>query len=146
MPKKPPVRTLMNSEHVKVSKTLHKSAPQYFCHIFRSLCTEICSKNFVSVVSEIFRLFLNILTRNDKYSVLVKASVWHNQFKCFYLRIIKNFLNFFSISRIYIKLLILSKKDKSGRLIVSEIIDCKNWGYFNAKKAPCHNTYLQSTC
>ena len=75
MPKKPRVRTLMNSEHVKVSKTLHISAPQYFCHIFRSLLTEISSKNFVSVVSEIPRLFVDILTPNDKYSVSAKASV-----------------------------------------------------------------------
>ena len=95
MHKKPCVRTLMNSEHVKVSKTLHKSAPQYVCHIFRSFCMEICSKNFVSVVSEIFWHYVNILTPNDKYSVSVKASVWHNQFKCYYLRIIKNFLKFF---------------------------------------------------
>ena len=34
MPKKPHVRTLMDSQHVKVSETLHKSAWQYFCHIF----------------------------------------------------------------------------------------------------------------
>ena len=95
MPKKPNVRTLMNSKHVKVSKILHNSALQFFCHIFWSLCNEIWSKNFVSVVSEIFRLFVNILAPNDKYSVSVKASVWRNQFKCYYLRIKKNFLNFF---------------------------------------------------
>ena len=34
MPKKPGVRTLIDSEHVKGSETLHKSARQYFCHIF----------------------------------------------------------------------------------------------------------------
>ena len=95
MPKKPNIGTLIHSKHVKVSKTLHKPAPLYFCHIFRSLCTEIWSENFVSVVSEIFRLFVNILAPNDKYSVSVKARVWRNQFKCYYLRIKKNFLNFF---------------------------------------------------
>ena len=95
MPKKPRVRTLMNSKYVKVSETLHKSAPQYFGYIFWSLCTEICSKNFVSVVSEICKLFVKILTPNDKYSVLVKASVWRNQFKCYYLITKKYFLQFF---------------------------------------------------
>ena len=95
MSKKPIVRTFMNSKHVKVCQTLHKSAPQYFCHIFWSLCNEIWSENFLSVVFEIFRLFVNILTPNGKYSVSVKASVWRNQFKCYYLRIKKNFLNFF---------------------------------------------------
>ena len=34
MPKKPRIRTLMDSKHVKVSKTLYKTARQYFCHIF----------------------------------------------------------------------------------------------------------------
>ena len=34
MPKKPSVRTFMDSEHVKGSETLHKSARQYFYHIF----------------------------------------------------------------------------------------------------------------
>ena len=95
MPKKLCVRTLMNSEYVEVSKKFHKSAPRYFCHIFRSLCTEICSKNFVSVVPEILRLFVNTLTPNDTYSVSVKANVWHNQFKWYYLIIKKYFFHFF---------------------------------------------------
>ena len=34
MPKRPRVITLMNSQHVKGSETLLKSARQYFCHIF----------------------------------------------------------------------------------------------------------------
>ena len=34
MPKKALVRTLMDSEHVKGSERLLKSARQYFCHIF----------------------------------------------------------------------------------------------------------------
>ena len=33
-PKKPHVRTLMDSQHVKESETMHESARQYFCHIF----------------------------------------------------------------------------------------------------------------
>ena len=34
MPKKPRVRTLMDSQHVKGSERLLKSARQYFCHFF----------------------------------------------------------------------------------------------------------------
>ena len=34
MPKKPLIRTLMDSQHVKRSERLLKSARQYFCHIF----------------------------------------------------------------------------------------------------------------
>ena len=71
MPKKPHVRTLMDSQHVKVSETLHKSAWQYFCHIFWSLWKKIISKNSVLVVSEILRRFVNILSRDDKYSLSV---------------------------------------------------------------------------
>ena len=35
------VRTLMDSQHVKRSETLLKSAQQYFCHIFWSLWRKI---------------------------------------------------------------------------------------------------------
>ena len=75
MPKKPRVRTLMDSQHVKGSETLHESARQYFCHIFWSLWKKISSKKAVLVVYEILRLFVNILTPNDKHSLPVKASV-----------------------------------------------------------------------
>ena len=75
MPLNPCVRTVMDSQHVKVSENLLKFAPQYFCHIFRLPWKEISSKNSVLVVSEILRLFVNILTRDDKYSLSVKASV-----------------------------------------------------------------------
>ena len=75
MPKKPRVRTLMDSQHVKMSERLLKSAEQYICLIFWSLSKEIPSKNSVLVVSEILRLFGNRLTPNDKDSLSVKATV-----------------------------------------------------------------------
>ena len=75
MPKKPRVRTLMDSQHVKGSETLLKSAREKFRQIFSSFSKKISSKNAVSVVSEILRLFVNILTPDDKYSLSVKASV-----------------------------------------------------------------------
>ena len=75
MPKKPRVRTFMDSQHVKGSKRLLKSARHYFCHFFWSLWKEISSKIFLLVVSEILRLFVKILTPDDKYSLSVKASV-----------------------------------------------------------------------
>ena len=75
MDKKPRVRTLMDSQHVKGSETLHKSARKYFSHIFWSLWKKINSKNFFLVVSEILTLLVNIVTPDDKYSVPVKASV-----------------------------------------------------------------------
>ena len=95
MPKKPLVRTLMGSQHVKGTERLIKSARQCFCDIFWSLSNEISSKNSVLVVSEILRLFVNILSPYDKYSFSVKASVLWNQFKCYYLKIKKHFWIFF---------------------------------------------------
>ena len=73
MTKNPRVRKLLHGQHLKGSRTLLKSARQYFCHIFRSLWNEISSKT--SVLSEILRLFINILAPDDKYSHSVKASV-----------------------------------------------------------------------
>ena len=75
MMKKPNRRTLMDSQHVKGSERLLKSARQYFCQISWSLWKEISSKNSVLVVSEILRLFVNILTPDEKYSLSEKASV-----------------------------------------------------------------------
>ena len=74
MPKKPRVRTLMEVQHVKVSETLLKSPRRYLYHGFWSLWKEISSKRFVLVVTEILRLFVNILTPDEKYSFSVKAS------------------------------------------------------------------------
>ena len=75
MPKKPSVRTLMGSQHVKASKTLLKSARQYFCHILWALNKKIIPKNFVLVLSGILTYFVNILTPDEKYSLSLKASV-----------------------------------------------------------------------
>ena len=75
MAKKPRVRTLMGSQYVKGSKTLLKSAGQYFCLSFWSLLKKISSKLSVLVVSEILRLFVNILTPDEKSSFSEKTSV-----------------------------------------------------------------------
>ena len=75
MPKKSRVKTLMHSERVKRYDTLLKSARQYFCHIFLLLWKKSSFKNSVLVVSEILRLFVNILTADEKYFLSVKASV-----------------------------------------------------------------------
>ena len=75
MPEKARARSLMDSQHVKRSEILLKSALQYSCHFFWSLWKKIHSKMFDLVVSEILRLFSNILTPNDKYSPSVKATI-----------------------------------------------------------------------
>ena len=95
MPKKPRVRTLMDGQHVKMCERLLKSERQYFSHVFWSLWQEISSKSFVLLVSEIFDLFINILTLDDKYCLSVKRSVQSNQVKWNYLKIKKYFPKFF---------------------------------------------------
>ena len=75
MTKYPCVRTLMDSAHVKMSETLFKSTQQYFCHIYWSLWEKMSLQNSFLVVSEILRLFVKILTPDEKYSLSVKASV-----------------------------------------------------------------------
>ena len=75
MPKKTRVITLKDSQHVKWSETLLKSARENFSQIFRSFRNKISSKISVLVVSKILTLFVNILTPDDKYSLSVKASV-----------------------------------------------------------------------
>ena len=65
MPKKPSVRKPIGSQQVKRFETLLKSARKYFCHIFLSLWEKISLKNSVFLVSEILRLFVNILRPDE---------------------------------------------------------------------------------
>ena len=75
MPKKPRVRTLIYSQHVKESETRFKSARQYFCHIIWSLWKKMSSKNSFLLVSKNLRLFVNMLTPDEKYSLPEKTGV-----------------------------------------------------------------------
>ena len=74
MPKKPRVRTPMDSQHVKGSKRLLNFSVVLASDIFWSLRNKITSKNSILLVSEILRLFVDILTPDDKYSLSVKGS------------------------------------------------------------------------
>ena len=75
MPKKPCVGTFAGSEHVKGCETPPKSAWQYFYFVFWLVWKNISSKNSILVVSEILKLFVNILTPDENYSLSVKESV-----------------------------------------------------------------------
>ena len=78
MPKKLRVRTLMDSQDIKRSETMHESARQYFSDIFWSVWKRISSKNVFLVVSEILTLLVNIFTPDDKDSLSLKAGVSRN--------------------------------------------------------------------
>ena len=109
----------MDCQHVKGSETLLKSERQCFCDIFWSLSKKISPINAFLEVFEILRLFVSVVTPDNKYMVAVKASVERSQFKCNYLTIKKHLLNFFLYSGVYIKFWILSKKSWASQLIFS---------------------------
>ena len=75
MPKKHGLRTLLDYQKVRGFETLLRYAQQFLCHIFWSYWKEISYENSVLVVSEMMRLFINLLTPDDKYSLSVKACV-----------------------------------------------------------------------
>ena len=52
-----------------------------------------------------------------------------------------SFLNFRNLHKTWNT---LKKKEEPGKLFVSEIINCKKRGYFNAQKDTDQNTYVQS--
>ena len=62
-------RTPFESQHVKGSQTLVKSAWDHFHHIFLSLCETLILEISPLVICEILRVFRNTLTANDKYPV-----------------------------------------------------------------------------
>ena len=98
-PKSHRVRTLTDSQDFKGSETLLKSARQYFDDLFWTLWKKISSKNSFSEVPEILRLFVIILTPDNKYILSVKASVSRNQLKCKLFQNQNIFSEFFSAFR-----------------------------------------------
>ena len=109
----------MDSQYVKGSETLLKSARQCFSDIFWSLSEKISPFNSFLEVSEILRLFVSILTTENKYILSVKGNVQRNQFKIDYLKT-ENFFSiffFFWISGIFIKFWMLSKKSWASQVI-----------------------------
>ena len=67
--KSPVSEHLWTFKMLKTPEKLLKSPRQYFCHIFWSLWNETSSDNSVLLLSEILRLFVDILTPGDKSSL-----------------------------------------------------------------------------
>ena len=115
-----------------------------FFHFFWSPLKKPSSENSVLVVSKILRLFVNIFTPDDKYSLSVKASVYRYQFKCNYLKIIQYFLNFFlHFGNLYKIWNPLKQNMSLGGYVLMKLYTAK---YLDAQKASCQNTYGQSPC
>ena len=69
--KKQCLRTSLESQHVKASETIVKSAWEHFYQTFSSHPGEMILKMFRLAKFDILGLFLNTLTADDKYLV------WH---------------------------------------------------------------------
>ena len=124
MPKKPRVRRLIDSQHVKGFKTLVKTAWQYFCHIFWSFWNEIRLKMSALVVSEILRLFV-IDTRWQVFS-FTKSQCLTQQIQMQLFSNQKIFAKFFSaFLNVHKFLNTLKKKDEPKRLLSFKMKNCK---------------------
>ena len=97
-------------EHRQWSQTLLKSERQHFYEIFWSLWRNLSRKKSLVVICRISRLFVNILTANDKYAILNKDNLMqliHMQLS----QEQKSFFRiFFCIFKIYIEFGTFSKK------------------------------------
>ena len=124
--KSPCVRTFMEIQHFKGSETLLKPTRHYFCSIFWSLWKKIIKKSSFLEVSEILRLFVNILTPDDKSFHSVKASVQSNQLKGNYLKTKKKFSEFFLSFRYLHKICNTLKKSWASEVIAF-------WNYWLGK-------------
>ena len=136
MPKKPRVRTLLDSEDINVSETLLKSAWHCFCQIFWSLWKKMSSKNSILVVSEILKLFVNMLTPDEEYCLSGKASVWRNQFKYNNLQLKKCFLRPFLHFQNLHKILNILEKNICLRVIRFWIYRLQKEGLLKCLKNP----------
>ena len=68
--KKSTFRRPFDKRYGKVDQTLLKSERHHIFHIYWSLWSQLSQTNCLLVISEFLRLFVNILTPNDKYSLL----------------------------------------------------------------------------
>ena len=136
MPKKPRVRTLMDSQRVKTSERLLKSVRHHVCHIFLWIWKTFSAKNSILVASEILRLFVNILTPNEKCFHSVNASVNATNSN----GIISNLKNIFRISfcisEMYIKSGIPWKKNMNLTVISFWTYRLQKAGLLKCLKSP----------
>ena len=137
----------MDSEHAKGSETRHKSDRQCFSNIFLSLWkkNELENPCFSSIWNlETFcqhietRWPVFLLSKNECLMKPIQMLLCRNE------KIFSWFFSAFAESTSNFEY--FQKKDESGKLIVSEIIDCKKQCYLKAEKATYQNTYGPSTC
>ena len=90
-------------------------------------------KNSILVVSEFLRLFVNILTPSDEYSLSVKSEFFTQPIQNHLSLKLKRFAQFLSAyPQAASNLEHFEKRDEPHSWCTSEIIDCKMCDYWNA--------------
>ena len=79
------IRTPLDSQHIKGSQTLLKSARQHFNHIVLSLWENLCWKKFLLVISEIQNYLLTYWLPTTCILFITKR-IYSNHRKCNYLK------------------------------------------------------------
>ena len=123
MPKKSRFKGSFKKQHGKCAQTLFKFAWQKLYHIYWSLWRQLSLKKFLLVIWKIWRLFLNTLSADGKYSLLNKDNLMQpiqmqvsrkqKTFSEFFSAFLKSSLNFEHFQ----------KKDDSHSWGISEITD-----------------------
>ena len=133
MPKEPRVRTLIESQHVKCSETLLKSARQNFCHFFFIIQQKNKLKKFsfssiwnLYTVSEHIDTQWNVLSlsKSECLTKAIQMQIPQNQ------KIFSEFLLAFPASTSNLEC--FKREVAPQRLFVSQIIDGKKPSYLNA--------------
>ena len=126
--KKHRLRTAFDSQHVKGSQTLVKSTSEYFQHIFSSLWDNLSWKISTLVICQIWDVYCNTLTANDKYPfrdrenfstpIQMQLSLKQKTFS--------HFFNQFPESTSHFKS--FEKKDDRQSYFITEITACQKLG------------------
>ena len=126
MPEKSGFRGLLDRQRGKRVKTLFESQRQHLYHIHWSLWRQLSSKESLLVIWKIFRLFVNTLSDDDKYSLLNGGKLTQH-IKMHLSQKQKKFSEFFC-AFLSIKFSAFSENDDSHRLCISEITESERRG------------------
>ena len=124
MSEKSRFRGPFHKQHGKQAQTLLQCARRHFHHIYWSLWTQFSWRKSILVLCKIFRLFVNKLTPDDKYCLLLRDKV-EQPIQILLSLKQTSFLKFFSSfpkSTLYFKH--FQKKDDTHSRGISEITDC----------------------
>ena len=124
-------RTLFGNERVNGFQTLLKAARHHYNPLFSWIRGKLSWKKSALGWPEILRLFVNILTADDKYSRSNMQNL-RQQFQTLLSHKQKTFSNLFiGFLKCAWNLEHFKKRDEYRSLIISEVIDAETRGFLN---------------